>query len=29
VDWLHFIREVCMCYFMNNPIILGGEENIV
>ena len=24
VDWNHFIREVCVVHFLNNPIMIGG-----
>lgn len=29
VDWLSFLREICMTYFIMNPIVLGGEGHIV
>lgn len=29
VDWLYFLKEVCMVYFINHPVTLGGVGHIV
>ncbi|KCZ76220.1 hypothetical protein H311_02788, partial [Anncaliia algerae PRA109] len=29
VDWKNFCREICASYFLRNPVVLGGINEIV
>ena len=29
VDWLQFCRDICVAYFLNNPVQIGGAGHIV